>query len=111
MFDDIFAIAAGNGRQRPETDLGDRRHDAIEKETVVRHEDDGMGIPDEKLLEPVSCLQIEMVRRLVHQKETRSAQQQLRQRNPHLPPTGERVRWAVEVAAAEAKPPQHGGHP
>ena len=59
-------------------------------------EDDGVRILDEKLLEPVARLEVEVVGRLVEQEDVRPAQQQLGQRDAHLPAAGELAGVAVE---------------
>ena len=64
----------------------------------MRDEDDGVRIGVQVLLEPVARLEIEMVGRLVEQQQVRLAEQQLGQRDPHLPAAGERLGRPLEVA-------------
>jgi hypothetical protein len=52
----------------------------------VRDDDDGVGICREIFLEPVARLEIQVVGRFVQQQQVRTAEEQLRQRDPHLPP-------------------------
>ena len=49
-----------------------------------------------------------MVRRLVEQQQRRAPEQQLRQREPHLPAARERVGGLLELRVGEAEPAQHG---
>ncbi len=84
---DILAVVADVVGELPQMNVGDPRHDRIEEVAIVRDENHGEGIRAEIFLEPVARLEIEMVRRLVEQQEVRPAEQQLRQRDPHLPAT------------------------
>ena len=65
------------------------------------------GICREILLEPVPRFEIEMVRRLVEQQQRRPAEQQLRQRKPHLPPARQRIGRLLERLVGEAEPAKH----
>ena len=84
-------VHAGNpcssrrSHERPAADLGDSGDDSVEEEAVVRDEDDGVRILREILLEPVARFQVEVVGRFVEQQQAGTSEQQLRQRNPHLP--------------------------
>ena len=51
-----------------------------------------------------------MVRRLVEQQQVRLLQQQLGQRDAHLPAAGELFGVALPVFLAEAQPAQHRAH-
>ncbi len=73
--------------QLPQREIGDARHDRVEEEAVVRDEDDGVRVIGEVFLEPVARVEIEVVRGFVEQEQTRAAEQQLRERDAHLPST------------------------
>ena len=76
----------------------------------MRHEDDGGRVVGEVLLEPVARFEVEVVGGLVEQQQAGAPQQQLGERDAHLPAAGERLGRAVEVVVDEAEPAQHGGH-
>ena len=69
----------------------------VEEEAIVRDEDDRVGVGVEILLEPVARLEIEVVGRLVEQQQVGLAQQQLGQRDAHLPAAGEGLGRPLEV--------------
>jgi len=60
----------------------------------VGHEDDGERVGVQVFLEPVARFEIEMVRRLVEQQQVRLAEQQLGERDAHLPAAGEMSRYS-----------------
>ena len=101
--DEVLRVRADVVRDRPQRDIGDARDDGVEEEAVVRDEDHRVRIGDEILLEPVARVEIEMVRRLVEQQQRRAPEQQLRERDPHLPAAGERLGRLREVVALEAE--------
>ena len=100
-------VVAGIVGQLAKIEVGDARDDRVEKEPVVRDEDHGVRICREILLEPVPRLEIEMVGRLVEQQQRRPAEQQLRERKPHLPAARQRVGGLLERLVAEAEPAKH----
>jgi hypothetical protein len=84
---DILAVVPDVVSERPQGQVGDARHHRIKKIAIVRHENDGVRVPGQIAFEPVARVQVEVVGRLVEQKEVGTAEEQLRQRNPHLPST------------------------
>ena len=90
-------------------DVGDAGDDGIEEVAIVRDEDDRVGIGAKVLLEPVAGLEVEMIGRLVEQQQVRPSEQQLGERDPHLPAAGERFAGPAGVLAAESQTAQHGG--
>ncbi len=104
---DVLAVVADVVGQLAQVEVGDARDDRVEEVAIVRDEDDGVRIRAEIFLEPVARLEIEVVRRLVEQQQVRPAEQQLRQRDAHLPPAGERLGRAREILLAEAEAAQH----
>jgi hypothetical protein len=104
----VLAVVAGVIGERAETDLRDACHDGVEEEPVVRDEDYRVRIVGEILLEPVARVQIEVVRGFVEQQQARTAQEQLRQRDAHLPAAGERLGRLVQIVGAEPETAQHG---
>ena len=83
--------------ERAQRQIGDARDDRVEEEAIVRDEDDGVRVGVQVLLEPVARLEIEVVRRLVEQQQVRLAEQQLGERDAHLPAAGERLGRPLEV--------------
>ena len=73
------------------------------------HEDDGARVVVQILFEPVTRLEIEMIRRLVKEEQTRPAEEQLGQGNPHLPPARERVGRTFEHRGRKSQALQHRG--
>ena len=70
----------------------------------MRDEDDRIGIGGEVFLEPVPRVEIEVVRRLVEQEQSRPAEQKLRQRDAHLPAARERFDWLLEIVGENPRP-------
>ena len=87
---DVLAVVADVVGQLPQVNVGDARDDRIEEVAVVRDENDRVGIGAEIFLEPVAGLEIEVVGRLVEQQQVRPSEQQLGERDSHLPAAGER---------------------
>ncbi len=75
----------------------------------MRDQDDGVGVARQVFLEPVARVEIEVVGGLVQQQQVWPAQQQLRQRDAHLPAARERLGGAIGVGGAEPQPAQHRG--
>ena len=100
---DVLAVVADVVGQSSQVNVGDARDDGIEEVAVVRDEDHGVRIGTEILLEPVACLEIEVVGRLVEQQQVRTSEQQLGERDAHLPAAGERFARTVAVFAARIR--------
>ena len=97
----ILRVVAGIDIQPLVPDLHRPAHRHIQKIPVVRDQNVSKRIRAQVLLQPVARLQIKMVRRLVQQQKIRPLQQQLRQRNPHLPAAGKLLRPPHPVCFAE----------
>ena len=104
----VRGVVADVVGQRAHADLGDARHHRVEEEAVVRDQDDRVRVGREVFLEPVARFEIEMVGRLVEQQQAGASEQQLGERDAHLPAARERLAGAVEVRRREAEPAQHG---
>ena len=74
----------------------------------MRHHDDRARVGGEELLEPVARLEVEVVRGLVEQQDVGAAQQQLRERDAHLPAARELAAVALEVGRPEAEAAEDG---
>ncbi len=108
---DVFAVVADVVGQLAQVEIGDAGDDGVEEVAVVRHENHGVGIRAQVLLEPVARIEIQVVRRFVEEQEIRAAEQQLGQGDPHLPAAGERLGRTIAIVGAEAEPAQHGRDP
>ena len=67
-----------------------------------------MRVGVQVLLEPVARLEVEVVGRLVEEQQVRLPEQQLRERDSHLPAAGEGFGRPLEVAGLEAQTLQDG---
>ncbi len=76
----------------------------------MRDEDVAEGIALEIVLEPVAGFKVEMVGGLVEQQQVGLGQQQLGQRDAHLPAAAELIGLARPVLLAEAEAGEHGAH-
>jgi len=85
---DVFAVVADVVRQLAQIEIRDARDDLVEEVAVVGDENHREGIRAEIFLEPVARLEVEMVRRLVEQQQIRASEQQLGERDAHLPSAG-----------------------
>ncbi len=62
------------------------------------------------VFEPVTSFKVKVIGRLVEKKKVWLCQQQLCQRNPHLPAAAELVRLPTPVFFAKAESGQHAAH-
>ena len=99
-------------RERPGLELEHRRADRLQEPAVVGDEHDRRVELDERLLEPLQRLDVEMVGGLVQQQHVRARGERAGQRGARQLPAGERVQRAVEVLArrspARAPSPSRG---
>ena len=107
VLEQVAAVVRVVVRQRAERQVSDAGDDGVEKEPVVRDEDDRVRVGVEVGFEPVARLEVEVIGRLVEEQQTRLAQQQLREGDAHLPAPGKRLGRAVEVRRPEAQALQH----
>ena len=82
----------------------------VEEVAIVRDEDVAEGISLEIVLEPVAGFQVEMICRLVQKQEVGLGQQELGQRDTHLPAAGELIGLARPVFLGEAQAGEHCAH-
>ena len=69
-----------------------------------------MRIVVQIFFQPVACFEIKMVGRFIQQQQVGLLQQQLGQRQPHLPAAGELIRLPLPVFFAKAQSLQHASH-
>ncbi len=105
-----LVVVAGVKPEALVPDFRDLVDHHVEKITVVRNQHQGVRIIVQIFFQPVARFEIEMVRRLVQQQQVWFLQQQLGQRQPHLPAAGEFVRLPLPVFFAKAKPLQHASY-
>jgi len=110
VLDDVLRVVAVVVGQRLEPDLGDPLDRGVEEVPIVGDEDHRARIVLEVFLQPVPRGQVEMVGRLVHEEEVRPGQQQLGQRDAHLPAARELLCPARLVGQREAEALEHVGH-
>ncbi len=90
--------------------LQNAAHRDIQKIAVVRNQHDGVRIIRQVLLQPVAGFQIEVIGRFVEQQQVGLFEQQLGQRDAHLPAAGEFLGAALPVAFAEAEAAEDSTH-
>ena len=90
--------------------LQNAAHRDIQKIAVVRNQHDGVRIIRQVLLQPVAGFQIEVIGRFVEQQQVGLFEQQLGQRDAHLPAAGEFLGAALPIALAEAEAAEDGTH-
>jgi len=107
MLGDVMAVVSVVVRQRAQAHLGDALDDSVEEVAVVRDEHHRAGVVRQVLLEPVARGQVEVVGGLVHQQQVGAGQEQLGERDAHLPAARELLCAARRVLRGEAEPFQY----
>ena len=88
-------------------DLDGAAGDVVEESAVVAHQHHRSGIGREVTFEPLDRDDVEMVGRLVQQKEIGTAQKQLGQLDTHLPAATEHSHRTVKVVVPKPQSQQH----
>ncbi len=86
--------------------LDDAVGDAADQVTVVGDQDQRTLVCDERLLQRVTALDVQVVRRLVHAQQVVGRDEQLRERKARALAAGEDRHRLVHVVAGEQEPPQ-----
>ena len=81
-------------------------HAGVHEGAVVAHEEHGAVVGGEEPLEPLDALEVEVVGGLVEEQQVGMAQQQLGERDAHLPPARELAGRLVEVSHGKAQAAQ-----
>ena len=102
----VEVVVARVGRNLAAVDLGDLRDDAVHELAVVRRHQQAARSRFQELLEPDDRLDVEVVRRLVHQQDVGLAEQHARHRDAHLPSARQRTDVAVDPLVVESEPVQ-----
>ncbi len=90
--------------------FGHAVHHVVHERAVVADHDDRAGVAAQKSLEPLHALQVEVVGGLVEQQHLGVADEQLRQRDAHLPAARELGGAAREIALLEAQAEHDAAH-
>ena len=93
----VEVVVAGVGRDLAAVDLGDPADDAVHELAVVRGHEERAGERLQELLEPDDRLDVEVIGGLVHQQHVGLAEQDARERDPHLPAAGQLADVAVDL--------------
>ena len=104
---EIAVVVAGVEIGAAVPDFEDLVHGDVQKIAVVRNQDEGEGIIVQVLLQPVARLEIEVVRGLIEQQQIGLDQQELGQRDAHLPAAGKLLGRAVRILARKAQAVEH----
>ena len=83
------------------------RDDAIHEFAIVRRHQQRAGQRLEKVLEPDDRFDVQVVRRFVHQQHVRTAEQDARHRDAHLPAAGQLADVAIDPVVVEPETEQH----
>ena len=92
----------------PIPDFQDLVHRHVQKIAVVRHQDKSVGITFKVLFQPVARLEIEVVGGLIEQQQIGLDQQELGQRDAHLPAARKLLRRTRLILARESQAVEHG---
>ena len=103
----VTGEAAGIEVQALVPQLGDLANADIQEIAVVRHQHERVRIGAEVLLQPVAGFQVEMVGRLVQQQQIGLFQQQLGERDAHLPAAGKLLGALLPLALRKPEPGEH----
>ena len=101
-----LVVVAGVKPEALVPDLRDLVDHHVEKITVVRDQHQGVRIIVQIFFQPVARFQIKMVGGFVEQQQVGFLQQQLGQRQPHLPAAGKFFGLPLPVFFAKAQPHQ-----
>ncbi len=108
--DEVLGVVALVEVDLAVVDLGHAVDHGVHEGAVVADHDDGALVAAQEALEPLDRLQIEVVGGLVEQQHLGVADEQLRERDAHLPAAGELVGGARHVRLGEAQAEQHASH-
>ena len=99
----VPGVAAGIEVQALVPQLDDLADGDVEEVAVVGDQHEGVRVGVEILFEPVAGFQVEMVGRLVEQQQVGFFQQQLGERDAHLPAAGELLGALLPIALRKAR--------
>ena len=97
----VEIVVARVARDFAAVDLGNPGDDAVHEVAIVRRHEQRPGPRLEERLEPDDRLDVEVVRRLVHQQDVGFAEQHARHGDAHLPAARQRADVAVDPLVVE----------
>ena len=100
---EVGAVVAGIGGDAPVLEGGDVVDAGVHEGAVVADDQHGALVGGDEAAEPLDALEVEVVGGLVEQQQVGSAQEQLGERDAHLPAARELGAGAVEVLGREAE--------
>ena len=100
---DVVRVVAVIVGERSQAHLGDAQDGGVEEVAVVGDEHDRPRVVVQVLLEPVARREVQVVGRLVHEEQVGPGEQELGQRDPHLPAPRELLGAALLVGEREAE--------
>jgi hypothetical protein len=99
---EVVGVAPGVRRQAPALELDDPLRDRVEEVPVVGDEDERAGVrAGEVPLEPLGRGDVEVVRRLVEDRDVGARDEELRERDTPALPAAPRAAGAIDVLHAE----------
>ena len=99
----IARVVTGIGHEALVLERRDVAHASVHERAVVADQQHGPVVGGQEGLEPLDALKVEVVGGLVEQQEVGMAQQQLRERDAHLPAARELLGRLVEVLDGKAE--------
>ena len=100
----VEVVVPGPGEDLAAVDLDDPVDDAVHEVAVVARHQERAGVVVEEPLEPEDRLDVEVVRRLVHQEDVGPPEEDAGHRDAHLPAAREGADVAVDHLVGEAEP-------
>src|SRR5690606_38898289 len=107
---EVLVEGAGIDLDRPVFHRPDRRRDLADERAVVAHEEERPLEGRERVGEPIARLEIEVVRRLVHEQEVARIDEEPRERDAGALATGEDADLLLHVVVAEEEGAERGAH-
>ena len=99
----VAAVVAGVGGHAAVLERGDVVDAGVHEGAVMADDEDGAVVAGDKAAQPLDALEVQVVGGLVQEEQVGVAQEELRQRNAHLPAAGELGAGALEVGDLKAQ--------
>ena len=100
---EIARVVARVGRHAPVLERGNMIHAGVHEGAVVADDEHGALVARDETAQPLNALEIEVVRGLVEQKQVGMAQEELGERDAHLPAAGELRARSLEIGRFKAE--------
>ena len=98
----VAAVVAGVGGHAAVLERGDVVDAGVHKGAVVADDEHGTVVVGDKAAQPLDALEVQMVGGLVQKEQVGMAQEELGQRDAHLPPAGKLGTRALKVSDLKA---------